>query len=101
MSNLVCFGAKIPGILDILSHQVGVDVQGQVVEEEPLEHEAFRLVDPMTGRERMFFLFFIIFLFFYFLKQVLNYMDFKTVFFILFCSGGLFGMGFRVEGRGW
>ena len=35
LPNLVCFGCKFPGILDILFHQVGVNVRGQVVEEEP------------------------------------------------------------------
>ena len=38
LSNLVCLGCKFPGILDILFHQVGVDVQGQVVEVEAHEH---------------------------------------------------------------
>ena len=52
LSNLVCFGCKFSGILDILSHQVGVDVLVQVVEEEVSEHEAFSLVGPMIHRER-------------------------------------------------
>ena len=35
MPNLICLGCKLPGILDVLSHQVGGNVRGQVVEKEP------------------------------------------------------------------
>ena len=52
MPNLVCLGCKFPGILDILSHQVGAAVWGQVVEEETPEHEALSLVGPMIHREQ-------------------------------------------------
>ena len=50
LPNLVCFGCKFPGILDILSHHY--DVWGQVVEEEAPEHEAFSLVGPLIHREQ-------------------------------------------------
>ena len=39
LPNLVCLGCKFPGILNILSHPVGADVWGQVVEEEAPEHK--------------------------------------------------------------
>ena len=53
LPNLVSFDSTFPGILAILSHQVGADVQGQVVEEETLEHEALSLVDSMIHGEQV------------------------------------------------
>ena len=38
LPNLVCFSGRLPWILDVLSHYVGANVWGKVVEEEPLEH---------------------------------------------------------------
>ena len=52
MPNFVCFGGKLPMILDVLSHQVSADVRGKVVEEEPLEDEALSLVDTMIKRKQ-------------------------------------------------
>ena len=52
LPNLVCFGSKLPEILDVLSHQVCADVWGKVVEEETLEHEALSLVDTMIQRKQ-------------------------------------------------
>ena len=52
MPNLICLGCKILGILDVLSHQVGANVQGQVVEKESLEQETFGFVDPMIQGEQ-------------------------------------------------
>ena len=51
MPNLISIGCKLPGILDVLSHQVGVNVWGQVVEKESLEHETFGFVDSMIQGE--------------------------------------------------
>ena len=51
LPNLVCLGCKFLGILDVLPHQAVVDVQGQVVEKEPFEHEAFGFMDPMIQRK--------------------------------------------------
>ena len=48
---MVCLGCKFPGILDVLPHQVGSDVQGQEVEKEALENEAFGFMDPMIQRK--------------------------------------------------
>ena len=52
LPNLICLCRKLPGILDVISHQVGANVQGPVVEKEPLEHEAFCFVDPMIQRKQ-------------------------------------------------
>ena len=52
LPNLVCFGGKLTGILDVFYHQVGADVRVKVVEEETLEHKALGLVDPMFQRKQ-------------------------------------------------
>ena len=49
--NLICLGCELSGVLDVLPHQVGVDGQGKVVEEESLEYEALSFVDPMIQRK--------------------------------------------------
>ena len=48
LPNLVSFGCKFKRILDILPYQVGVDVLGQVVKEEALEHKKSILVNSVT-----------------------------------------------------
>ena len=51
LPNLVSLGCKLPGILDVLPHQVGANVWGHLVEKEPLEHEALSFVDPMIQKK--------------------------------------------------
>ena len=52
LPNLVSFGCKLPRVYDILSHQVGADVWGQVVKEEAPEHEVLHLVNSVIQRKQ-------------------------------------------------
>ena len=52
MPDLISFRSKLSRIRDILSHQVGPDVQREMIEKETFEKETFILVHSVVQRER-------------------------------------------------
>ena len=51
LPDLISFSSKLARIGDILSHQVGPDVQREMIEKESFEKETFILVHSVGQRE--------------------------------------------------